>query len=46
MPSSELVAEDLVVLSSGVRVPANGRIIECRGLLVDESALTGESLPV
>lgn len=44
--SSELVVGDLIVLSSGVRVSADGRIIESKGLVVDESALTGESNPL
>ena len=44
--SSELVAGDLIVLSPGVRVPADGRIIESKGLVVDESTLTGESSPL
>ena len=44
--SSELVVGDLIVLSSGVRVLADGRIIESKGMVVDESALTGESNPV
>ena len=44
--ASELVVGDLVILYSGVRVPADGRIIESKGMVVDESTLTGESNPL
>ncbi len=44
--SEEVVPGDVVVLESGNRIPADIRIIEARGLEVDESLITGESLPV
>ncbi len=44
--SSELVPGDVIVLSEGDRVPADARVIEDRDLYVDESMLTGESVPV
>ena len=46
IPGREVVRDDLLVLAEGDRVPADGVLLSCINLSVDESLLTGESLPV
>jgi P-type Ca2+ transporter type 2C len=45
IPAEELVVGDVVLIAAGDQVPADGRIVEARALQIDESALTGESVP-
>ncbi|MCX5008198.1 HAD-IC family P-type ATPase [Streptomyces sp. NBC_00638] len=45
IPAEQLVVGDVVLISAGDQVPADGRIIEAHALQIDESALTGESVP-
>ena len=44
--ASDIVPGDLVALSAGDRIPADGAVAEADGLLIDESMLTGESVAV
>jgi len=46
IPAEELVVGDIVLVESGVRIPADVRLIETHELTIDESMLTGESMPV
>ncbi|MDX3117749.1 HAD-IC family P-type ATPase [Streptomyces scabiei] len=46
IPAEQLVVGDIVLISAGDQVPADGRIVEASALQIDESSLTGESVPV
>ncbi|MDA8404586.1 MAG: cation-translocating P-type ATPase [Desulfobacteraceae bacterium] len=46
IPGREVVCGDIAVLAEGDRVPADAVLLSCLNLSIDESLLTGESLPV
>jgi len=46
LAGTELVPGDLVRVEAGDRIPADGALLEAQGVMVDESILTGESMPV
>lgn len=46
IPAEEVVVGDIVLLAAGEEVPADGRLVAASALQIDESALTGESVPV
>jgi len=46
VPSAEVVPGDVVLLSAGALIPADGRVIAAKDLFVSEAVLTGETFPV
>ena len=46
VPAAALVPGDVILLEAGDLVPADARVLECSRLQTDESAMTGESVPV
>jgi Ca2+-transporting ATPase len=46
LPDKEIVPGDVIILQEGDKIPADARIISASSLKIDESSLTGESIPV
>jgi Ca2+-transporting ATPase len=46
IPATEVVPGDILLLETGVRIAADGRLLEAMDLSIDEAILTGESSPV
>ena len=46
IPTRDLVRGDTIVFEEGQSLPADGKVVEAEALSIDESALTGESIPV
>ena len=45
LSQKDIVVGDILLLATGDKIPADGRLLESVGLTADESALTGESVP-
>ena len=45
IPSENVVPGDIILIEAGARIPADARILEAASLKIEESSLTGESLP-
>lgn len=45
IPAADLTSGDVILFEAGERIPADARLVEAWSLRLDESALTGESLP-
>ncbi|WP_456104700.1 cation-translocating P-type ATPase [Prevotella sp.] len=45
IPKKDIVVGDIVIINTGVEIPADGRLLEAISLHVDESTLNGESVP-
>lgn len=45
LPADQIAPGDIVQIGAGDRIPADGRLVAVATLEVDESALTGESVP-
>jgi Ca2+-transporting ATPase len=43
IPSADLVPGDLMMICEGIKIPADGAVIRCADLCIDESSLTGEA---
>jgi HAD ATPase, P-type, family IC len=46
LDAEQLVPGDVIIVEEGDKIPADARVLEARSLRVDESQLTGESLPI
>lgn len=46
IPGREVVPDDVIIIHEGDRIPADAKILDTLNLIVDESVLTGESVPV
>ena len=46
IPPQDIVASDVVFITAGEQIPTDGEVLAAQGLEVDESLLTGESVPV